>query len=121
MRRPFTSHISKEIQQSIINLKPTQNAKEPKKIHYSDSVLVYPQGGREPILAMVNRKAVAADPNTRTFSLELLARNKVVNVEQNIYKEYLKLPQIKKELAASGQPDELTSLEQVFALIQTIV
>jgi multidrug efflux pump subunit AcrA (membrane-fusion protein) len=65
-----------------------------RKFHYCQFVNVYPPGTDQPIPGMVNKKTAIADPNTHTFSLELLVRNRFMFVEKNIPDDLLKLPEI---------------------------
>ena len=66
-----------------------------RKLHYTQFVKVYPPDSNQPVPAMINKKAAIADPNTHTFSLELLVRNRFINIEKNIPSDLLKLPEIK--------------------------
>jgi multidrug efflux pump subunit AcrA (membrane-fusion protein) len=66
-----------------------------RKFYYYQHLKVYPPGLDTPVDAIVNRKATVADSRTFTFSLELLVRNKLINVARNIPEAILKLPRLK--------------------------
>ena len=52
-----------------------------RKFNYGEFVNVYPPNQEKPFLAMINRKAVAADPRTHTYEMELLLHNKIAQNE----------------------------------------
>ena len=56
-----------------------------RKLFHNQFVNVYPPDSNKPITGIINRKATIADPNTHTFSLELLVRNKFIKpkIKQN--------------------------------------
>ncbi len=67
-----------------------------RKLYHNQFVNVYPPDSDKPIIGMINRKATIADPNTHTFSLELLVRNKFVNPKSNLNKNIAEYPEIKE-------------------------
>ena len=54
-----------------------------RKFSYGDFVKVFPADSNKFFLAMVNRKAVSADPRTHTYELELMLHNRQIK-EQDI-------------------------------------